>query len=74
MSSRCKFLTIVGTGINAQALTCAEYMNQVWPATGIEILNTMQEAISAGPANPIQREETVKHDLICTTNYHRFYF
>jgi len=41
-------ITIVGTGDNAQALTCAQYMNQVWPITGLETLLALQGALDKG--------------------------
>jgi hypothetical protein len=42
-------ITIVGSGVDAQALTCAENMRQVWPITGLETLSALQEAITKGP-------------------------
>jgi hypothetical protein len=44
-------ITIVGDGIDAQALTCAQYMEQVWPTTGVETLSILQEAVARGPKN-----------------------
>lgn len=41
-------ITITGSGIDAQALTCAEYMRQVWPATGYDTLKALEEAIDKG--------------------------
>ena len=41
-------ITITGSGGNAQALTCAEYIRQVWPTTGSETLKVLQEAINKG--------------------------
>jgi len=38
-------ITITGSSVDAQALTCAEYMRQVWP-TGYETLNALQEAMN----------------------------
>jgi hypothetical protein len=40
-------ITITGSNVDAQALTCAEYMRQVWP-TGYEILNALQETMDKG--------------------------
>jgi hypothetical protein len=42
-------ITITGSGIDAQALTCSEYMCQVWPTTGLETLAVVQEAMAKGP-------------------------
>jgi hypothetical protein len=41
-------ITIVGIGYNVQALTCAQYINQVWPVTGVETLSALQEALDKG--------------------------
>jgi len=41
-------ITIVGTGDNVQALTCAQYINQVWPVTGLETLFALQGAFNKG--------------------------
>lgn len=38
-------ITIAGTGSDAQALTCAEYVRQVWPSTGFETLSALQNAV-----------------------------
>jgi hypothetical protein len=42
-------ITITGSSVDAQALTCAEYMRQVWPTTGLEVLDALQQAILKGP-------------------------
>ncbi|TVY32542.1 hypothetical protein LSUB1_G007997 [Lachnellula subtilissima] len=41
-------ITLVGSGIDAQALTCAEYLRQVWPTTGLETLDALQKALGNG--------------------------
>jgi hypothetical protein len=41
-------ITIVGSGVDAQALTCAGYLSQVWPATGLDTLSALQEAVTNG--------------------------
>ncbi|KAE9374285.1 hypothetical protein N431DRAFT_556628 [Stipitochalara longipes BDJ] len=38
-------ITIVGTGDEMQAITCVEYMKQVWPVTGPETLIVLQGAL-----------------------------
>lgn len=38
-------ITITGTGTDAQALTCSEYLDQTWPCTGAGLLATVQEAL-----------------------------
>jgi hypothetical protein len=48
-------ITIVGDGIDAQALTCAQYMKQVWPTTGVETLSILQEAVEKGPGSCFKR-------------------
>jgi len=44
-------ITLVGSGMDAQALTCAEYMRQVWPTTGVETLDALQKALGNGLEN-----------------------
>ena len=39
-------ITLTGSAIDAQALTCGEYCHQVWPETGLETLRCLQAAIS----------------------------
>jgi hypothetical protein len=41
-------ITIVGSGEDVQALTCAEYLTQVWPTTGLETLAALQGALNNG--------------------------
>ncbi|EGX53749.1 hypothetical protein AOL_s00004g408 [Orbilia oligospora ATCC 24927] len=38
-------ITITGTKKDAQALTCAEYLSQTWPATGKRILELVKDVI-----------------------------
>lgn len=44
-------ITITGSSNEAQALSCAEYMQQVWPATGYDTLKALEEAIEKGEGN-----------------------
>jgi len=44
-------ITITESGPDTQALTCAEYMRQVWPVTGMETLNALQELLTIGVGN-----------------------
>jgi hypothetical protein len=39
-------ITLTGSSIDAQALTCGEYCHQVWPETGLDTLKCLQAAIS----------------------------
>jgi hypothetical protein len=41
-------ITITGSCSDAQALTCAEYMHQVWPTTGLDTLKALQETMNRG--------------------------
>jgi hypothetical protein len=41
-------ITITGPDIDTQALTCAEYMHQMWPTTGSETLKALQMAMDEG--------------------------
>ncbi|KAJ3578823.1 hypothetical protein NPX13_g1746 [Xylaria arbuscula] len=38
-------VTLTGTRIHAQALTCKQYMTQMWPFTGMQTLKLIQEAL-----------------------------
>ncbi|KAH7413544.1 hypothetical protein BKA64DRAFT_567650 [Cadophora sp. MPI-SDFR-AT-0126] len=38
-------ITLTGSAIDAQAATCGQYVAQVWPRTGHEILNTLDASI-----------------------------
>lgn len=38
-------LTITGTGNNVQSATCLEYMQQIWPETGKELLSLFQKGL-----------------------------
>ncbi|KAG0645247.1 hypothetical protein D0Z07_8888 [Hyphodiscus hymeniophilus] len=42
------FITLVASKDNVQALTCGQYMSQVWPVTGPEILSALQGALDKG--------------------------
>ena len=39
-------ITLTGSGTEAQAATCAQYVNQTWPTTGEEVLRGFQAAIN----------------------------
>lgn len=41
--ARC--VTLTGTRTHAQALTCRQYMAQMWPLTGMQTLKVIQEAL-----------------------------
>ena len=42
-------ITMIASGDDVQALTCAQYMGQVWPVTGPETLSAVQGALDTGP-------------------------
>jgi hypothetical protein len=52
-----EIITVTGSAIDAQAMTCAQYMNQTWPLSGNETLGALQAAI----ASPFHR-----HHCICS--------
>lgn len=37
-------IVISGSETNAQALSCSEYLRQVWPKTGLEVLKTLERS------------------------------
>ncbi|KAI1879200.1 hypothetical protein JX265_002154 [Neoarthrinium moseri] len=53
-----KAVTITGSSVDAQALSCREYLFQTWPSTGIRILELVQDCLS-GPA---QKGEFITHN------------
>lgn len=40
-------ITLTGTMMNAQALSCQEYMDQTWPSSGHRIVQLLQEALGS---------------------------
>jgi hypothetical protein len=52
-----EIITVTGSAIDAQAMTCAQYMNQTWPLSGVETLGALQAAM----ASPFHR-----HHCICS--------
>ncbi|KAG5654894.1 hypothetical protein KAF25_005851 [Fusarium avenaceum] len=38
-------ITLTGTSCDAQAMTCAQYMNQTWPLTGNRVLQLLREVL-----------------------------
>jgi hypothetical protein len=41
-------LTLTGSATDAQALSCAEYLLQTWPTTGLSILEIVEDALVTG--------------------------
>jgi hypothetical protein len=50
-------ITLNGSAIDAQAITCAQYMHQVWPSTGNETLRVLQSAIAQRLSTAIGSEQ-----------------
>jgi hypothetical protein len=38
-------ITITGSPVDAQALSCSGYLEQTWPFTGLDVLGLLQEAV-----------------------------
>jgi hypothetical protein len=49
-------IAVVGSGDNVQAITCAQYMDQVWPVTGMETLLALQGALEKGEGQAFKGE------------------
>jgi hypothetical protein len=49
-------ITVVGSGDNVQAITCAQYMDQVWPVAGMETLLALQGALEKGEGQVFKGE------------------
>lgn len=41
-----KVITLNGSAVDAQAVTCSQYMHQMWPSTGDETMRGLEAAIS----------------------------
>ena len=41
-------VTLTGTSVNAQALSCSQYLSQTWPLRGEVLLSTVNEALCSG--------------------------
>jgi hypothetical protein len=54
-------ITVTGSAIDAQAMTCAQYMHQTWPLTGNETLRALQAAMA----------EKLSHRHHCISSYPR---
>lgn len=50
-------ITLTGTVSNAQALTCEEYMNMVWPTTGIHLIKLIEEVIELSQISSCHRPD-----------------
>jgi hypothetical protein len=46
-----KVLTLTGEAINAQAMSCSDYLEQTWPVIGRVLLEGLQEALYRGKAS-----------------------
>jgi hypothetical protein len=46
-----KVLTLTGEAINAQAMSCSDYLEQTWPVLGRVLLEGLQEALYRGKAS-----------------------
>ncbi|ERF69251.1 hypothetical protein EPUS_09068 [Endocarpon pusillum Z07020] len=44
-------LTLTGSAIDAQAVTCKQYMKQTWPSSGIDTLRAVKKALAQAKAN-----------------------
>lgn len=44
-------ITVTGSAIDAQAITCAQYMHQTWPSTGDRTLRALQAAMTDTPSH-----------------------
>ncbi|KAF4185071.1 hypothetical protein CNMCM7927_007096 [Aspergillus lentulus] len=41
-----RVITLTGSAMSAQAMTCGEYLRQVWPSTGPSVMNLMKALVS----------------------------
>lgn len=47
-------ITIIGNGDNVQATTCIQYMDQVWPETGVHLLQLLRSCVGTGTVQSSQ--------------------
>lgn len=66
-------ITITGTSVDAQALSCQDYLNQTWPYTGLRILKMLQVSF-----DPAQEGKTISKygssHILCECNICILYF
>ena len=53
-----KVLTLTGEAINAQAMSCSDYLEQTWPVLGRVLLEGLQEALYRGKASKLYSNVT----------------
>lgn len=56
-------ITLVASGDDVQALTCAQYMSQVWPVTGPETLSALQGALDKGLGQAYKGKSNIRFVL-----------
>jgi hypothetical protein len=49
-----RVLTLTGEAINAQAMSCSDYLEQTWPVLGRVLLEGLQEALYRGKASKLR--------------------
>jgi hypothetical protein len=49
-------LVLTGCAVDAQAVTCAQYMQQIWPDSGIETLRALGKSLANDSASPYKWE------------------
>jgi hypothetical protein len=64
-------ITIMGSGDGVQALTCSQYMSQVWLVTGLETLSALQGALAKGHGKPCKSNQALT--LTIVTSAYRFH-
>jgi len=57
-------ITLVSSEDDVQALTCAQYMSQVWPVTGSDTLAALQGALDKGPGQPFKGRPIISSSLL----------
>jgi hypothetical protein len=55
-------IILTGSHVNAQALSCLEYMCQTWPSTGSEMLRALQNALSQQDLS--SSSESINNDIL----------
>jgi hypothetical protein len=49
-------ITVTGSDWDAQALTCVQYIQQIWPDTGDALIEWLKKAIREGVGNKCKRK------------------
>lgn len=62
-------ITLIGSGVDAQALTCSSYLRQTWPCTGLGILGCVQDAFDTRKERKSEQSKSQPNPSASPTSY-----